>query len=128
MEVSPLTDRDFNLRDMPFIREAEVVESDSLLRVKLLHGLAYQIPVAYLRQWYEGGPHQILPEHGALEATIIEEGDMLRVRLPDGSVYLVAWDVILMACEPRYVHFGGFTEYSKRTTQKWFDAHGPLGL
>ncbi|MCP4345663.1 MAG: hypothetical protein GY795_09060 [Desulfobacterales bacterium] len=44
----------------------------------------------------------------------------IRIFLNDNSVYDVAWDTVLMACEEKYEHFGGFTEESKKTVQEWF--------
>jgi len=128
MDMSQLTDADFSLNDMPFIRGAEAVENRSAVRVTLSHGQSYEIPIMYLQLWYSEGPHEISREPRKLEVKIVGDGDLLRVRLPDGSVYLVAWDVILMACEPDYVHFGGLTEYSKSTTKEWYEKIGPFYL
>ena len=45
----------------------------------------------------------------------------MRVYLDNGEIYDVAWDMILMACEPAYEHFGGLTEDSKEFISRWFE-------
>jgi len=44
---------------------------------------------------------------------------MVRIYLSDGKQHDVPWDTVLMACEPRYEHFGGLTSHSKELTKRW---------
>lgn len=37
----------------------------------------------------------------------------IQVYLSNGVAYTIPWDTVLMACEPRYEHYGGFTEESQ---------------
>ncbi len=95
-------------------------------------GARYDVPVDYLLLWYEGyrGDHNRelgRPFDSSREPTTatktrrLRDGHVVRVYLDNGEIYDVAWDMILMACEPAYEHFGGLTEDSKEFISRWFE-------
>lgn len=81
-------------------------------------GDSYQVPVAYLLQWYAQGAAMMVNAR-AVRSRKISDGHMVRVFMSDGSKFDVAWDVVLMACEPRYEYYGGLTEESKALVNRW---------
>ena len=80
-------------------------------------GDRYRVPVSYLLQWYDRSHDQgvAIPvgDGRAIRSRKISDGHMVRVFMSDGKKIDVAWDVVLMACEPRYEHYGGLTQESK---------------
>lgn len=124
--------RDRVVNKLGFTRflSAAVTDDDKSLRVKYVAGAEYEIPMEYVRTWYSKGPHEKLDQRGKSAAKIEDDDDQMIVELTlkDGSHYLIAWDVVLMACEPRYEHFGGFTDQSKANTASWLERHGSFRI
>lgn len=99
-------------------------------------GAEYRVPTSYLLQWFDQ------PHYASRKGRYVEAGGkspwrgksrlfVTRTRLRDDRhvalVYLsrrfaveVAWDTVLMACEPRYEHFGGLTAHSRRLVAATF--------
>jgi hypothetical protein len=89
------------------------------------NGARYKVPADYVASWFsvssEGAVVPRLTGSKVLSGSLEDkEGYCARVLFENGAVHLVGWDLILMACEPRYVHFGGFTEHSQRLTALWW--------
>jgi hypothetical protein len=97
-------------------------------------GDSYEVPLKYMLKWF-AKPHyryrnknfekwennfQVSDSNRIIVAceSVLKNG-AIRVILNDSSVYEVAWDTVLMACEERYEHFGGLTEESKKTVNEW---------
>lgn len=97
---------------------ASSVKEDGLV-VEFLYpsGDRYRVSIDYLLQWCIASPHQgtvnAVADERAIRSRKISEGHMVRVFMSDGRAFDVAWDVVLMACEPRYEHYGGLTQESK---------------
>ena len=94
-------------------------------------GVQYEVPLAYMLTWFDS-PHELkerVESSGRLRiihSRRISDNQVVSVRLSDGQVYLVAYDTVLMACEPLYEYFGGLTDTSKARTKSWWDKHGPV--
>src|SRR5436305_6136622 len=86
-------------------------------------GDRYRVPIDYLLQWYGGFHHQrkakAAADRRAIRSRKISDGHLVRVFMSDGRTFDVAWDVVLMACEPRYEHYGGLTQESKALVSRW---------
>jgi hypothetical protein len=81
-------------------------------------GARYIAPIEYVASWFD----ETRPDLNllvALRSRKIAGGDLVRVYLSDGRYLDVAWDTVLMACEPRYEHYGGLTAASKALTKRW---------
>ena len=94
-------------------------------------GTQYEVPLAYMLTWFDG-PHEVterVESSGTLRirrSRRISDNQLISVLLSDGRLYLVAYDTVLMACEPLYEYFGGLTDASKARTKAWWDEHGPV--
>jgi hypothetical protein len=89
-------------------------------------GNRYRVPLSYLLQWY-AEPRLKVTAMAASDARVIRsrkisDGHMVRIYLSDGRQLDVAWDVVLMACEPLYEHYGGLTQESKELTKRWTES------
>jgi hypothetical protein len=75
-----------------------------------------------------GGAEEQVAQSGEtpviLRVRTISDGHLARLYLSDGRRIDVAWDTILMACEPRYEHYGGLTEVSRQLTARGTDETG----
>lgn len=109
--------------------------------------LSYCVPLEYLLAWFSA-PHYVLNRRrrarpleeihsleleGWKEAVerirrvrLILEGRCARIYFNDQAICDVAWDTPLMACEPRYEHFGGLTPESKALTEAYYERLGPF--
>ena len=63
--------------------------------------------------WEEGKPYVPPADVQVIGVRKVCRGHAIRVQMGDGTVYDVAWDTVLMACEPRYEWFGGLPEQVK---------------
>jgi hypothetical protein len=86
-------------------------------------GVKYRVPLEYMLRWFERrvSAQELSEPTGQLVVTrsrTIAQGDLVRIYLSDDRHYDVAWDTVLMACEPLYEHYGGLTEDSKRLTEE----------
>ena len=87
-------------------------------------GISYRVPVEYLYCWFNEGRPDVPSDLRAVRSRRLIEPKLVRVYFSDGQAHDAAWDTVLMACEPRYEHFGGLTEPSKKLTRKWEAADG----
>ena len=90
-------------------------------------GNCYRVPLDYLLRWYaEPPPHQEGVMAGGdvrvIRSRKISGGHLVRIYLSDGRQLDIAWDVVLMACEPLYEHYGGLTQESKELTRRWAES------
>jgi hypothetical protein len=117
--------RDRTMESQGFSRFASSSIKESGRAIDFLYpsGDRYQVPVDYLVQWYgESHDSEVILTVGdarAIRSRKISDGHMVRVFMSDGSKIDVAWDVVLMACEPRYEHYGGLTQESKALVSRW---------
>ncbi len=98
------------------------------VRFVFRNGTAYDVPAVVLRAWRgvarDPGIAKRVP--GIRSVRRVWEGKVVRLRWADGIVQDVPWDSVLMGCEPRYEHFGGLTEESRRFTRMAFERLGPF--
>ena len=135
-----LMDRDMSSSNYTQFESATVLERGAVVRFTFPCGVAFEVPVQYLITWFEG-PHYIkngnrwidAPENAkfrrsnrglsATAARRVRGKGAVRVYFDNLTAVDVAWDTLLMACEPAYEHFGGLTPYSRRLTlavwKKW---------
>ena len=131
--MSTISDSEAHRLGLMTFREVRVGADGRTIDVVYSGGRSYRVPISYLISWYRAGPHDRvdsgsgLPADGA-NAEVSEDGDYVTVVLGNGSVYYVVWDVVLMACEPDYEHFGGFRKDTKLDTKEWFEKEGPFRL
>ena len=94
-------------------------------------GARYEVPLDYILEWFlefgvsnSQGTARSSSEVRIKRSRLVSEKRLARMYLSDGSSYDLAWDTVLMACEPLYEHYGGLTQTAKELTQRWAEAHG----
>ena len=98
-----------------------------IVRFQMRSGDTFDVPVPVILTWFDGyedeQPGAILREVSVDDLEMIDaacwvEGRIARVSLNDGRILDVPWDTLLMACEPRFEHYGGLTAASKKLTKR----------
>ena len=104
------------------------IESRKELLVRYFSGAAYRVPCNYLKTLLRGAENAQPSETSCQlqRVRIVRGREMFRLTFSDGLVSTLAWDDILMACEPMYEHFGGFTPAGRKLIQTWNEKHGPF--
>jgi hypothetical protein len=91
-------------------------------------GAKYKVPLEFVLAWFEDTSDKKVEEflHGpiVLRTRTFSGGHLARVYLSNGKQHDIAWDTVLMACEPRYEHYGGLTEQSRDLTREWSGRYG----
>lgn len=114
-----------------FARSSKI-ENGRSVRFEYPSGARYDIPVEFLVEWFpreeaaKAAQRRVLPTVERVRTA--SEGDLVRVHLSDGKVLEVAWDTVLMACEPLYEHYGGLTEESRKLTRAGEERYGSLRI
>jgi hypothetical protein len=120
---------------------AEPSPDGQALEIVLKSGAGYRVPLDYICAWFPAEP----PAAGARpcavtvagapdvrpsirKATIATFPTTLDLELSDGRSLTLVWETVLMACEPRYEHFGGESDESKELTKQYFDRYGSFRL
>lgn len=105
---------------------SSVAEHGQVVEFRYPSGDRYAVPVEYIRSWSERNEDNAsgtacagLKDVTALRVRRLAEGHLVRIYFADGSRQDIAWDTVLMACEPLYEHFGGLTEKSRNLTAAW---------
>ena len=119
-----LTDRNLHLQGFGEFSRSSVSSDGKSMLFEFPNGTSYRVPVEYLYRWSKEGPPDAPGELRVVRSRRLAEPKLIRVYLSDGQAQDIAWDTVLMACEPRYEHFGGLTESSKKLTRKWEAADG----
>jgi len=90
-------------------------------------GARYRVTLEYLLSWFREPHEQRAPidtsDPRIMRSRRFSDSHLVAVYLSDGRVFYVAFDTVLMACEPRYEYFGGLTEESKKKTAEWWQRH-----
>jgi hypothetical protein len=89
-------------------------------------GAIYRLPLEYALTCcaiYEGEEPRPISYRRTrlrvLRTRTFSDGHSVRLYLTDGSECDIAWDTVLMACEPRYEHYGGLTQESRLVVKRW---------
>lgn len=93
------------------------------VEVEYANGVRYIIPAQYIVRWGIRTEGFKVPGKSARVVRVrrARKNQVVRVTFSDGSKGDMVWDTVLMACEPRYEHFGGLTKESKALTREWAD-------
>ena len=129
-------DKDISFSNYATFKECRILDDGSAIRFIMDCGASYIVPLEYLLKWFSR-PHYLYEDNKLkpwynskckdskpvkiVKCCPILRNGAMKVFLNDNSVYVVAWDTVLMACEKNYEHFGGLTENSKRTVYEWFE-------
>ena len=117
-------------------KSCKIRDNGKSIRFIMVNGAQYDVPMEYFLSWFTS-PHYRNVDNKLIDFDetmehpdpkkshftnweIILSATAVRIYL-DYYVYTVPWDTILMACEPRYEHFGGLTEESKANVRKWWE-------
>jgi hypothetical protein len=114
-----IRDRTMEAQGFSRFASSSIRQGGSAISLSYPSGDSYKVPVAYLLQWYAQGAGMMVGNSRAIRSRKISDGHMVRLFMSDGTRLDVAWDVVLMACEPRYEYYGGLTQESKALVSRW---------
>lgn len=132
-------DKSRKLRDRTLVRQgfgrfagtSRGAEGDAILFV-YPSGVKYRVPLSYVLNWFdnsaESDGQQAVDDEviSVVRTRTLVDGHLARIYLSDGRRMDVAWDTVLMACEPLYEHFGGLTEQSRELAHRWYNPNAPF--
>ncbi len=133
-----IEDEDIVERGYTRFNYAAAIENGTSVQFGYDSGAQYIVPLKVILGWYEdskGEETRIAPRDSAapaptsiVECSVVDEFDrnLVRILLDNEDTYDIAWDVVLMACEPSYEHFGGFTEKKHEQTRRVLETEGPF--
>jgi hypothetical protein len=104
---------------------SSVVSGGKAIAFSYPSGMRYIVPLEYILSWFGGSGRGEEP-YSAARSRRLSGGHLVRLYLSDGKHVDVAWDTVLMACEPLYEHYCGLTEESKALTKRWKPNFGNL--
>lgn len=126
---TPILDKYINKSNYAVFSQCNVVRNGSAVRFKYPSSDVYEVDIGPILSWFDK-PHYICTEKGiadwpqgrsykstsrlyvkAVRRVLCKSA--LRIYMSDNTAYDVAWDTVLMACEPRYEWFGGLPEEIK---------------
>jgi hypothetical protein len=116
--------------------DCQIQEDGKCVEFIYANSSKYKVPIEYLVLWFSN-PHYHVTNNELVEfnesqhqnskkllrATkweLILAGTAIRLYLGD-LVYEIPWDTVLMASEPKYEHFGGLTDKSKKIVNDWWN-------
>lgn len=135
-KTAKIFDKNISFENFATFRRCQIIHHGLAVRFVFTCGALYDIPIEYLLQW---APH---PHYAFIKGELknweevgrsfdYREGIMavkckrilsrtgVHIYFSDNAVYEIPWDTVLMACEPRYEHFGGLTDTSKNIVAEW---------
>lgn len=132
-ELEVITDKDTRLLGLNSFSSVVFREDTQVLEFTYRGGKKYDVPLRYFRTWFPA-PHEqghAVSGRGddvAAAGLVGTGGACAQVVLRSGAAFYVGWDLVLMACEPKYIHYGGLTKESQQNTKRWRGAEGPRRL
>jgi hypothetical protein len=124
-ERRSIVDRKVHLQGYSRFQRSGVLRGGAGIRFVYPSGAIYDVPRAYLATWFNTLPRRT----PRIQASRVLAGGMVtRVYFSGRHSVDVAWDTVLMACEPAYEHFGGLTEESRRLTKEGVRQYGKFRI
>lgn len=135
--------RDKDLRPDYYLRfdPCELGESGHAVLFRFAGGAHYYVPLEYVVQWFRH-PHYRRTAKGlrtwrdmswqpsatmrASRCRRVLGRQAVRLELVSGEVFDILWETVLMACEPRYEHFGGLIPRNKHIAADGLAEFGPF--
>ncbi len=136
MAIKTIFDKHISFKNFATFKQCQILANGRAIRVIFACGARYDIPVRYvlqwsphphymlingeLKEWEDGSPHPDVREDMLfVKCERIVWRTAIRVSLNNDTLYEIPWDTVLMACEPRYEHFGGWTTDSRKIVDAW---------
>jgi len=121
------TIRDRRIGEQGFNRfkKASVDEKGGLL-VRFFSGASYRIPCKYLKALVGASAGNSMEPCRLQRARILRGREQIRIEFSEGTMATLTWGDILMAFEPMYEHFGGFSEDGRKMIETWNRLHPPF--
>jgi hypothetical protein len=113
-----IRDRTLHKQGFGEFSASSVVSGGKAIAFSYPSGMRYIVPLEYILSWFGSSGRGEEPAN-ATRSRRLSGGRLVRVYLSDGKYLDVAWDTVLMACEPLYEHYGGLTQESKALTTRW---------
>ena len=135
-----LLDKNMDMYNYVTFKSCQVLENGTRVQFVYANGVSYNVPFDYVFSWFSE-PHFFLENKKlkdwdetkfnidtknvhVLKCRKVYDWDVVRIFLSNKTAYDVAWDTVLMSCEPNYEHFGGLTSESKKDVDQWFKLRG----
>jgi len=114
-----ILDKNISRKNYGAFKKTSVVDAGCSILVEYNNNEKYKIPLDYMLEWNpefrltkkrmsDSNPLRIMKTRRVMRGTCIN------IYLSDARVFQIAWDSVLIAGEPQYEHFGGFSLESKK--------------
>lgn len=118
-------DKNINFNNYATFKRSKILDNGTALKFIMACDVSYKVTLDCLLEWFDSPHYYWLLERKKLvkfnrethklnkqKSKIIKirrilKKTALRVYLNNCSIYDVAWDTVLMACESQYEHYGG---------------------
>ena len=122
MQKKRIFDKNINFENYATFKECEILGDRKGVKFIMANNISYDVPLSLLKKWFKEPhyyfeknkmknfnpkAHKTSNKEKVLKVRRVLKNTALRIYLTDGAVYDVAWDVVLMACEPLYEHYRG---------------------
>ena len=115
----PVRDRTMQAQGFGSFSASSVDSEENAVTFSYPSGVRYKVPLDYIISWF-GELAKFKGLDRVIRSRRISNGHVVRVYLSSGSRLDVAWDTVLMACEPLFEHYGGLTDQSRALARNWF--------
>jgi hypothetical protein len=135
IKTRPIKDRTLRLQGFGRFSSSSRTDNGLSILFQYPSGARYKVSLAFVLKWC-GDSREEDTESAyrkeqvsvVLRTRIFSDGHFVRTYLSDGRRCDIAWDTVLMACEPLYEHYGGLTGESKKLTREWHERCGSFRI
>lgn len=113
-----LRDKTLHQHGFKFFSSSSVASDGQVVIFSYPSGSRYIVSLQYILTWFSE-VQRGEPPTKAIRSRRLSDPHLVRLYFSNDKCVDVAWDTVLMACEPRYEHYGGLTEESKALTKEW---------
>ena len=135
MKVDKILDKNIDSTNYAGFKKCSILDSGDRIKFVYACGAYYDVPIEYILMWF-ANPHYIVKNGRvnewdetkytfdqknikALKCHKVKDSFALRIYLSNSTAFDIAWDTVLMACEPSYEHYGGLTVEFKNIVKGW---------
>ena len=113
-------DKNITLNDFASFQKCKILDEGKVIEFQMANGMSYKVQLSKIEKWFlipsgyfDNSKAKLkkdcpgLHNKKIVRIRRILRRSAIRIYLSDHSFYDVAWDAVLMACEPHYEHYGG---------------------
>jgi len=121
------TIRDRRIGEQGFNRfKRASVDQEGRLLIRFFSGASYRIPCKYLKALIGLSGGSSMEPCRLQRVRILRGREQIRIEFSEGTFATLMWEDILVAFEPMYEHFGGFTVDGREMIGTWNSLHPPF--